>query len=197
MFDRKMLGKEMLSSVSVDLDEDKITLSFSVPTDRGSVTYEDEIEWNNKTPSAEAKEAFHRFVDLLIQETVNDPEVKCGTCSGKCCHHYDTIRITKADVDRLEDAGYENFYTLWSDGSLGIEGSIGYLNTVPWRGYSKDKGDKACLFLLPSGRCGVYQIRPDVCRRFPAQNCDLYEEDPRKLSPDSTGAKKRKLRLMK
>lgn len=65
-----------------------------------------------------------------------------------CCHDTEML-LTKEDVKRLADAGYEDF--------LDPEEEGGTLRNV----------DGRCVFLDKDGICKVYGIRPMGCRIYP------------------------------
>jgi len=73
-------------------------------------------------------------------------EFKCLRC-GNCCRFYFT-ELTKEDIKRLENAGYENFWEV-REGKLCMKTKLGH-----------------CWF-LENDRCKVYPLRPTVCREFP------------------------------
>ncbi|MDD5112063.1 MAG: YkgJ family cysteine cluster protein [Candidatus Altiarchaeota archaeon] len=71
----------------------------------------------------------------------------CEQC-GNCCR-LRTIQLSKDDITRMEKGGLQNFYE-----TAGGEARI-----------KRIKG--RCVFLDAGGSCSVYDIRPEVCRRFP------------------------------
>jgi Fe-S-cluster containining protein len=193
MIDLKKLTPQMVSSVTLDSDEDTCTVRFSIPTDTGSLEYEEVLFWAKETPSREIKKTAAAFVEMLVEEVqlqrAKTKRVLCETCSGKCCgRHFGTVRVTADDAERFTMGGLDvkKCVVPW-DGApirrpmLSIDNTIGYVAMVPWRGYSKDPDEQACMFLTNAG-CSIYKYRPDACRNFSAFTCDIYEEDPDKTS---------------
>jgi Fe-S-cluster containining protein len=84
------------------------------------------------------------FVRSLVMYRHRD-RFKCAAC-GDCCR-FRTTPIEKADVKRLEAAGYKDFYEIKGDMRL-----------------RRQRGK--CIF-LKDDKCSVYEHRPTVCREFP------------------------------
>lgn len=102
----------------------------------------------------------------------------CATCTRKCCHHY-TVTVTGHDVWVITQAlrlAPEQFLVV-----------VPMAQATP-RGFRLDRGEqtyeialdkaasrareKPCVFWLAQpggiGRCGIYPVRPQVCRTYPA-----------------------------
>lgn len=97
---------------------------------------------------------------LLPTEVATDD--KCGRCPGSKCCTYITQSIptprTKADFDHL----------LWQVSHRGI--------TI----YKDEDGwyllvEATCSHLEADGRCGIYESRPQVCRDYSNDYCELDE----------------------
>jgi uncharacterized protein len=77
----------------------------------------------------------------------------CRSC-GACCYS-NRVVLDDADVERFRVAGREQFarmpYARRSRGQL-------VLRLAP---------DRGCLHLGAGNRCGIYAIRPEMCRTFP------------------------------
>ena len=88
------------------------------------------------------------------------PENKCSRCMpSKCCTYIteplDTPR-SKADFDQL----------LWQVSHQGVEvykDSSGWYLLVTGR----------CEHLQPDGACGIYEARPQICRDYDNDWCEL------------------------
>ena len=87
------------------------------------------------------------------------PENKCSFCKGSKCCTYVTSQISaprsKHDFDHL----------LWQ---------VSHENVNI---YKDDDGwfllvDAKCMHLLPGGGCGIYDIRPEVCREHSNDFCE-------------------------
>lgn len=95
----------------------------------------------------------------------------CVSCAA-CCFS-NRVVLDDADLARFRGAGREHFaqqpYVRRSGGEI-------VLRLAP---------DKACLHLRADNRCGIYAIRPEMCRTFPvgsecclsarAEEYDLYD----------------------
>lgn len=95
----------------------------------------------------------------------------CAQCPAYCCTVYSSVCVTEDDVNRLAE-------------HLEISPK-----TVIRRYTRRDKGlrvlrraddtlfDHACIFLNHETRqCGVYEARPEVCRKYPGRSqCPYYD----------------------
>ncbi len=77
---------------------------------------------------------------------------RCSNCDASCCKGFPTVRLSTEEYELLGSLGAKRLeYTLNGSFFLFIE--------------------NGCEF-LEGNRCGIYDHRPDICRRF---SCD-YEE---------------------
>ena len=88
------------------------------------------------------------------------PENKCGFCTNsKCCTY-----ITQAiDTPRGK---YDFEHLLWQ---------VSHHNVSV---YKDDEGwcllvDTKCSHLLPDGKCGIYDVRPQICRDHSNDYCEF------------------------
>ena len=88
------------------------------------------------------------------------PETKCSFCPGAICCNYFTEKVdtprSKQDFDHL----------LWQ---------LAHKNTQL---YKDDEGwfllvNNKCTHLHDDGRCGIYETRPQVCRDYSNDYCEL------------------------
>ena len=111
---------------------------------------------------------------IEIKPVEMTPETKCGFCTNSKCCTYITQSIptprSKHDFDHL----------LWQ---------VSHENVNV---YKDDDGwyllvDNRCLHLLPGGRCGIYETRPQVCREHSNDYCeyDMPAEEGFELYFDS------------
>lgn len=193
MIDLTKLTPQMVSRVELDTGEDTCVVEYSIPTETGTLSFEETFEWSSDTPPKDIKLMAAKFVAALVEETkaqrVKEKPILCETCSGKCCgRHFGTVRITPEDIDRMRKGGLDisKSVVMW-DGApvrrpmLSIDSTVGYMAMKPWRGYSKDADEEACTFLTNEG-CSIYEHRPTVCRQFSAYGCEVYEADPDKVA---------------
>lgn len=91
----------------------------------------------------------------------------CRSCGACCSGPEDTptwADMTQADVARVSPRARRRL-AVWSCG-----GTIQHATAAEWREDSSGAEYAACVFLrgTPGRRvsCGIYETRPDVCRRF-------------------------------
>ncbi len=87
-------------------------------------------------------------------------ENKCGFCTNSQCCTYVTQEL---DTPRSK---YEFEHLLWQVSHEHI--SV----------YKDDEGwyllvDGKCTHLLPDGRCGIYEVRPQICRDHTNDYCEF------------------------
>ena len=103
-----------------------------------------------------------------------DADAPCDGCPGMCCSfRIGRVSYLKADEDRsFEDLFRENEH--WDE--VLLEG--GDIADFEWfRGEFEDGRVEAyfeCGHLTDDGLCGVYDRRPEMCRRF---ECGAFEAD--------------------
>jgi Fe-S-cluster containining protein len=96
----------------------------------------------------------------------------CSKCPAYCCS-YALIEITKRDVARLarhfglSDAQAQERFTKYDSGE----------KAMVLRHRKDEVFDTVCMFLdRKTRRCGVYEVRPGVCRDYPdSARCGYYE----------------------
>lgn len=206
---REMKRQSDINKIEIDLREDKCTVEYALPEhDLGTGIYTEEFVWSATHPPDYLKKAAAQFVMALnraVSERANaQRDVPCKTCTGNCCgRHFSTVRVTKADIAVMHVVGkvlVAEAVELW-DGHCwpkfetteelddvlstlpeSIDGTVGYMKMVPWKGHQEEEGEQqACMFLQKDG-CAIYEGRPQVCRDYSAWTCDIYEEDPDKVS---------------
>lgn len=91
-------------------------------------------------------------------------ESKCDLCTGSLCCTYITEEITvprsKADFNQL----------LWQVSHDNVEI---YKDSDGWTLLFKTM----CSHLQIDGRCGIYEIRPDICKEYTNDYCE-YDAPP-------------------
>jgi len=175
----KSFNRSRIQSLSVEEDEIGRCLSVVIQTPvSGFVNpgYIEEDFYIDETKNSKLKEAFDNFLDVL-QESVrngdNLKDVPCDTCSSPCCSHFiDHIDVTKEDVDRIVGAGHPKESFLETSGP-----GYGILNHIKMA-----SGKKNCVFFdTKLKRCGIHEIKPQVCREYSGFYCDLYENASKRL----------------
>jgi len=115
--------------------------------------------------------SWHFALDGNIERSKeHDPNAKRITCSKGCsaCCHQEAV-ATPDEADLLARA------VRLGGVSINRERLIRQSQAPTFDALAH--ADKACAFLLPSGECGVYQLRPATCRKYfvvsdPA-DCDI------------------------
>ncbi len=82
----------------------------------------------------------------ILRDRGVDDDWRCRACDGVCCRSFVAVELTWAEYERLEALGARR-----------LEFSL--------RGRHRLVIDGGCEFLA-GGRCGIYDDRPEVCRRF-------------------------------
>ena len=87
----------------------------------------------------------------------------CEQCTGTCCR-YVALAVetpeTPADFDDVR------WYLIHEGVSVFVEDGDWYVCF-----------QTPCRHLLPDNRCGIYAIRPRICRKYGADNCDYHSGD--------------------
>jgi uncharacterized protein len=92
--------------------------------------------------SKRAKEKRH---GLLLEQPLDDPPC-CQTCGALCCRSFPSVELTWTEYQQLASLGASRLhFSLHGPHKLIIE--------------------NGCEF-LDDNRCGIYDYRPDICRRF-------------------------------
>ncbi|HBG06040.1 MAG TPA: zinc/iron-chelating domain-containing protein [Geobacter sp.] len=85
---------------------------------------------------------------LLLDQPLDDPSC-CRGCDALCCRAFPSVALTWAEYQQLATLGANRLhFSLHGPHKLIIE--------------------NGCEF-LHQGRCGIYEHRPDICRRFICQ----------------------------
>jgi Fe-S-cluster containining protein len=84
----------------------------------------------------------------------------CQKCDGKCCRYFALPIETPEDWDDYDDI---RWYLCHEHTSVFVEDGDWYLNV-------KNK----CRHLSEKDyRCGNYEVRPHICRKYDTDGCDL------------------------
>lgn len=85
---------------------------------------------------------------ILLEQPLDNGE-QCSRCNADCCRGFPSVELTEAEYDRLEKVGDARLeFTLNGHFYLIIENGCDYLR---------------------GNRCGIYEQRPEICRRFTCQ----------------------------
>lgn len=82
----------------------------------------------------------------MLMDLPVDDDGHCNDCDGACCRAFVSVNLTWAEYEQLRDLGAHRLdFSLTGHHTLDIE--------------------NGCEF-LHEGRCSIYDIRPETCRRF-------------------------------
>jgi uncharacterized protein len=88
---------------------------------------------------------------ILLDQPADDPSC-CRSCSGLCCRSFPSVELTWPEYEQLAALGATRLhFSLYGPHKLIIE--------------------NGCEF-LENNRCGIYDHRPDICRRFICEPLD-------------------------
>ena len=92
------------------------------------------------------------------RKDVGPDECLCSYCGAKCCHYY-ALPIETPDTWR--DFDYMRWFLLHEGATVFTEKGVWYLLQ-----YSK------CKHLRDDSLCGIYSIRPKICRQYTTDECE-------------------------
>ena len=95
------------------------------------------------------------------------PIPDCDRCTKKCCPA--GIELSILDVARFMDAGLEKSIVGTFEGYMDFARSTASVQGMkrPAPHIAAKPGVIGCRFLDRNERCGIYEVRPPVCRAFP------------------------------
>lgn len=98
----------------------------------------------------------------IRREELKPGEILCAYCTGKCCRYFALPIETPTTWD---DFDHIRWYMMHGDVSIFVEDDTWYLMV-----------HADCKHLQPDHRCGAYETRPQICRKYTTDDCE-YEED--------------------
>lgn len=91
------------------------------------------------------------------------PGILCEHCTAACCRYIalplDTPE-TRADFDDLR------WFLIHEHVAIFVEEGDWYIAF-----------QTTCRHLLPDNRCGIYETRPQICRKYSVDDCDYHSGD--------------------
>ncbi len=110
------------------------------------------------------------------REEVGDVENLCEYCSARCCRYFAMPIDTP---DEAADLDFIRWYLLHEKATVFVEDDTWYLLV-----------HTPCKFLREDNLCGIYEIRPQICRDYSTENCefedawtyDKYFETPEQIA---------------
>lgn len=98
----------------------------------------------------------------ISRDDLKPGEVLCAYCTGKCCRYFALPIETPTS---WEDFDHIRWYMMHGDVSIFVEDDTWYLMV-----------HADCKHLQPDHRCGVYETRPQICRKYTTDDCE-YDDD--------------------
>lgn len=179
-FDLGRLQLTDLDGISIDSDgELSVTVMLPVGNGEAQASYEESFDLDDEETPLHVREAAHALsvavVRAVLERELVSGDLPCETCNSKCCRTFESIRVTKADVERLEANGIRALDAVTFHPDETWNGYVGELKLE-----DRD-GEPTCQFLGQDGTgCQIYGHRPLTCREFSAWTCGIWEEDPEK-----------------
>jgi len=86
----------------------------------------------------------------------------CEHCTAKCCRYFALPIETPTELDDFNNI---RWYLLHGRAAVFVEGDDWYLMVYA-----------DCKHLLDDNRCGIYDDRPGICRKYTTDECE-FEDD--------------------
>ena len=87
-------------------------------------------------------------------------ESLCDACAGLCCRYF---ALPIDNPDNAKDYDHIRWYLCHENVVVFIEKKQWYIGIL-----------NRCKHLQADNRCGIYEIRPRVCRSYSTDNCDFH-----------------------
>lgn len=87
----------------------------------------------------------------------------CEHCTGMCCRY---LALPIDNPEDREDFDDIRWYLLHEGVSVFVEDGEWYLYIAT-----------DCRHLQPDYRCGIYETRPRICRKYTTESCDYHSGD--------------------
>ena len=84
----------------------------------------------------------------------------CDVCAGLCCRYF---ALPIDNPDNAKDYDHIRWYLCHENVVVFIEKKQWYIGIL-----------NRCKHLQADNRCGIYEIRPRVCRSYSTDNCDFH-----------------------
>lgn len=96
------------------------------------------------------------------REDIGEDEVLCDYCTAKCCQYFALPIETPTD---RPDFDFIRWYLLHDRATVFTEDDTWYLLV-----------HTTCKHLQPDNRCGIYEIRPQICRDYTTDKCEYLDD---------------------
>ncbi len=89
-------------------------------------------------------------------------EVLCSYCTARCCRYF---ALPIDEPKTWSDYDFLRWFMMHGRTSVFVDGDVWYLMV-----------HADCQHLQDDNRCGIYDNRPEICRRYSTDNCE-YDND--------------------
>ena len=96
------------------------------------------------------------------REDLKPGEVLCEYCTAKCCRYF---ALPLDTPETRDDYNHIRWYMMHGNVSIFVEDDTWFLLVYA-----------DCKHILTDNRCGIYEDRPGICRRYTTVNCE-YDDD--------------------
>ena len=96
------------------------------------------------------------------REEIPADAVLCEYCTAKCCRYFALPLETPSTPDEFD---YLRWYLLHDRAAVFVDEGTWYLLV-----------HTTCQHLQSDHRCGIYEMRPQICRDYTTEKCE-YEDD--------------------
>ncbi|MFP4353600.1 MAG: YkgJ family cysteine cluster protein [Phycisphaerae bacterium] len=90
-------------------------------------------------------------------------DADCAKCNAKCCRYFCFEIDAPEDVDEFEDV---RWFLLHEGISVHVDEGDWYISIM-----------NPCRHIGQDNRCGIYEDRPLICRKYSQDNCDATGGD--------------------
>lgn len=91
------------------------------------------------------------------------PDNLCEQCTAACCRYVALPIETPTTQADFEDV---RWYLIHDNISVFVEDDEWFISFA-----------SSCRHVQPDGRCGIYETRPIICRKYSTDNCDYHSGD--------------------
>jgi Fe-S-cluster containining protein len=174
-----------IGGVEVDSTEQVVRVKLERHLGTGLEEYVESLPIDNEVTNAallrvrEAARHLYTQIEIAVKSrAIEQGEMPCATCTGACCRSW-SVLVTPSDLRRIELAvGSESKVRKYVEefGSADVNGNVARMRKVRWKNPMDGSIEMACAGLAKDGTCGIYEMRPTICREFSPWGCDTKEE---------------------
>lgn len=173
-----------IGGVEIDTTDQVIRVKLERHLGTGLVEYVEALPIDNEITNAAllrvrdaARNLFVQIEIAVKSRAIEQGEMPCATCTGACCRTW-SVLVTPSDLRRINMLAGDKLAKKLVDefGSPDVNGNVARMRKVPWKNPMDGANEMACAGLAKDGTCGIYEMRPTICREFSPWGCDTKEE---------------------